>query len=144
MAVEVAWPYLPLAEAKLRARSAWQAAPYDWRAAVLAARTADPDSAVTILESTRRWHPRHSYLEGALALAYWGTHRYPEARALAKLAVSRAPGDPYLLGVYGQCLIAGSACENGRARIARAVAAAEAGQRFPYDLAWLKQVCALP
>ena len=87
-----------------------------------------------------RWHPEHRYLEAALALAYWEAQRYPDARRLARQAVDRDPGDPYLLGVYGQCLIAGSACEQGREAIAKALAAASGqGRHFPYDLAWLSE-----
>ena len=138
-ALEFGWSLLDPDEARLRARATWQARPWEWRAAVLAASVVEGPEAVDILERTARWHPEHRYLEAALALAYLEAQRYPDARRLARQAVDRDPGDPYLLGVYGQCLIAGSACEEGREAIARALAAAQG--HFPYDLDWLKRTC---
>ena len=104
---------------------------------MLAASVVEGPEAVDILERTMGWHPEHRHLEAALALAYWESQRYPDARRLARQAVDRDPGDPYLIGVYAQCLIAASACEDGRDAIARALATARparAGCRFPYDL----------
>lgn len=142
-ALEFGWTLLDPDEARVRALATWQARPWEWRAAVLAASMVEGPEAVDILERTARWHPEHRHLEAALALAYWEAQRYPDARRLARQAVDRDPGDPYLLGVYGQCLIAGSACEDGREAIAKALATAQApgGGHFPYDVEWLKRTC---
>jgi hypothetical protein len=140
LSLEAGWPDFTPDEARSRARATWRARPDDWRAAVLAS-AADPKAAVDILEATLRRRPRHSYLQGALALAYWGVQRHADARQLAREAAEREPGDPYLLGVYGQCLIAQGACEAGRQRIADALARWVMGERFPYDLDWLTQTC---
>jgi hypothetical protein len=142
-ALEFGWPLLDAGEARVRARASFQARPWAWRAAVLAASVAGGAEAVTILERAAAWHPGHRHLEAALALAYWEAGRYPDARRLARQAVDRDPGDPDLLGVYGQCLIAGSACEDGREAIAAALAGAAGGQLFPYDLGWLERTCGL-
>jgi hypothetical protein len=144
-ALEFGWTLLDAEEARVRARATWQARPWEWRVAALAASVVPGPEAVDILERTSRWHPEHRYLEAALALAYLEAQKYPDARRLAKQAVDRDSGDPYLLGVYGQCLIAGSACEQGREAIARALAAASGqGRHFPYDLAWLVRTCGVP
>jgi hypothetical protein len=140
-ALEFGWTLLPPEEAGVRARTTWQARPWEWRAAVLAASVASGPEAVDMLERTSRWHPEHRYLEAALALAYLEAARYPDARRLARQAVDRDPGDPYLLAVYGQALVAGSACEPGREAIAQALVAAQARRRFPYDLQWLERTC---
>jgi hypothetical protein len=140
-ALEFGWTLLGPDEARVRSRATWQARPWEWRAAVLAASVAPGAEAVDMLERTSRWHPGHRYLEAALALAYLEAARFPDARRMSRQAVDGDPGDPYLLGVYGQSLIAGSACEEGREVIAKALVEAEARRRFPYDLDWLKRTC---
>jgi hypothetical protein len=138
LAVEAGWPYFSREEARVRARMTWRAHPADWRAAILAARTASGAEAVTILESTRRLDEL-----GALALAYWNVQRYVDALQVARVAVEREPADPFLLGAFAQCLIANDNCEAGRQAIAKGLAMWQSGGRLPFDLGWLNSTCAV-